>query len=73
MATETSEYKGNEMLKVISYTAPDGKTDGIQAGKKKWLAVLENIPAIEEFCGVYGKIHQSEPIPQPETMDDSPF
>jgi len=57
MATEISEYKGNEMLKVVSYTAPDGKTDGIQAGKKKWLAVLENLGEIREFCEV------AEPIP----------
>jgi len=67
MAVEFSEYKGSEMMKVISYTGKDGKTDGIIAGKKKWLAVLANIPEIKKFCGV------AEPIPQPETVEDSPF
>jgi hypothetical protein len=48
------------MLKVISFTSNDGKTDGIQAGKKKWLAVLENLGEIREFCEV------AEPIPDSE-------
>lgn len=46
---EYSEFKGNQMMKIVTYVGKDGKTDGIMFGKKKWAVILDHLDEIRAF------------------------
>ena len=51
MKIEYSEFKGNAMMKIVTYEK-DGKTDGIMFGKKKWQIILDHLDEIRAFVGI---------------------
>jgi len=58
MKIEYSEFKGNAMMKIVTYEK-DGKTEGIMFGKKKWQIILDHLDEIRAFVGVLPE--QSDP------------
>ena len=63
MEIKHSEFKGNPMMEIVTYTDDKGKVYGIKFGKKKWAIILDHLDQIREFVGT----------PKTEPEEESPF